>query len=210
MKSKSIKIGLGLVFLSLAFGCGMQFQTASLPIDTPLAHAKPSKSIDTAVNVLSKNNGVISDFQLGFANWVVSHKDKVATYPKNGAMVIESSGAGPAYEEIALTFAPTDFSKARELHLKAKVDGLVIPNIRMDLVDEKGRSTNSKLHSCKLSPRTDYQEYIYRYNDAFKQNWPSKDLVDSTHITKIRININGGGTPYFGKIYFDNLQAVAF
>jgi hypothetical protein len=210
MKNKNLKITLLALLVVVLFSCGVRFQTANLQEDKPLVQLKEAEANVKSMPVLSINNGVIHDFEKRFSDWIVSHQDKISIYPKNGMMAIESKGAGPAYEEIALNFAATDFSKARVLKLTGKIDGLVIPNIRMDLVDDKGRSTNSKLHSCKFSPRIDFQDYIYRYNDAFKQNWPAQDIVDSTRITKIRININGGGNPYFGTIYLDNLKAEAF
>ncbi len=182
---------------------------------TALSPVLPTDHIDSTelkkivrIPVLENNGGVIDDFEKDMRGWKVTHPNAMSIERIEGNMVLTADGVGPNWEYLIRTFKPLDFSEANTVVVRAKIDGWKIPYIRMDLKDKNGVQTNAKLTICKLAPRTDYQDYIFRFKDKFNQNWPYKATVDSTQISQIQIAINEGSIPYTGTIYIDEVRVI--
>lgn len=197
------KIWLGsIVILSSCVG----LKTLSLPEDKPLEHyakmgLKPTVSA-------GQNDGLLANGKVNIGSWVASNAAKMNVYSKGDTLLFGLQGAGPQWEELVLNLPPTDFSKHQHIVVECKIDGIMIPKMRIDLLDENGRITNSKPQELKIAPKRGLLRYDFNFEGAFYQNWPFKGEVDATRITKVRVNVNGGGAPYYGKIYISNIMAV--
>lgn len=199
---------IGLIAFVMLQAC-ISLQPTTLTIVEPLNHVDSTdlKSVENRP-VLSINGGLIDDFDNSIRGWKVTHPNSISLERNNGVMLVTADGVGPNYEYLIKTFKPLDFSEAKTVVVRAKIDGWKVPYLRMDLIDKNGVQTNAKLTICKLAPRTDYQDYIFRFNGKFNQNWPYKAPVDSTQISKIQIAINEGSTPYTGTIYIDQVKII--
>lgn len=196
------------IALTILIGGCQSFQTATLPEKQPLVHYKNGPDKTPPINVKEYNNGVIDDFSKGISRWNTSHGN-LGLDIISDTLGIYADQVGPKWEEFYKDFSPLDFSEYQIIVIRAKIDGWRAPLIRLDLVDKGGNITNSKPQMVKVAPNTGYQDYVFRYKNAFKQNWPTKGVVDSTQIVRLRFNINGGKTtPYSGTIYFDDIKVV--
>lgn len=184
------------------------FQTATLPEATPTVQYKNIDDQAPPVLVQEYNGGTLDDFSKGISRWNTSHGN-LGLDIKGDTLAIYADNVGPNWEECYRDFSPLDFSGHQVIVIRAKIDGWRVPLIRLDLIDKGGNITNAKPQMVKVAPNTGYQDYVFRYKDAFKQNWPAKGIVDSTQITRLRFNINGGKEPYSGTIYFDDIRVVA-
>lgn len=206
MKLSNMKKSIAYIGLGLVFGCQV-LQTTSLPEDKALVHFTADTTQSNSIAVKEFKNGVLDDFN-DISRWNISHANAIGIDSKEGAMRIFTTGMGPNWEEFSIEYAPLNFSETKIIVLRAKTDTWQVPIIRLDLVDKAGRMTNAKPQKIKVAPNMGYQEYVFRYDNAFRQNWPSKDIVDSTQIVKLRFNVNGGMEPYTGTLFFENMKVV--
>lgn len=201
MKKTIAYIGLGVLF-----GCQV-LQTTTLPEDKALVHFDVDSTKNKSIDVKDYKGGVLNNFK-DISKWNISHANAIGIDSKEGAMRVFTTGMGPNWEEFSIEYSPLDFSKTNIIVLRAKTDTWQVPVIRLDLVDRAGRMTNAKPQKIKIAPNMGYQDYVFRYNNAFKQNWPAKDIVDSTQIVKLRFNVNGGKEPYTGTLFFEDMKVV--
>lgn len=196
------------VYLALGVLLGCQvLQTTTLPEDKPLVHFDIDSTVPTSVKVKEYKNGILDDFN-DISRWNISHANAIGIDSKEGAMRVYTTNMGPNWEEFSIEYKPLDFSTTKIIVLRAKTNTWQVPVIRLDLIDNAGRMTNAKPQKIKVAPEMGYQDYVFRYDNAFKQNWPSKDIVDSTQIVKLRFNVNGGMTPYTGILYFEEMRVL--
>lgn len=200
---------IGIICLFVIQAC-VSLQPTTLSKAEPLIHIDSTEYLNAKrVPVLSVNNGVLDDFTSSTRGWRVTHPNAMSLEKIDGNMVVTAEGVGPNWEYLIKSFKPMDFSEAKTVVVRAKIDGWKVPYIRMDLLDKNGVQTNAKLTICKLAPRTDYQDYVFRFGGKFNQNWPYKASVDSTQISQIQIAINEGSTPYTGTIYIDEVRVIS-
>lgn len=136
--------------------------------------------------------------------------DKVALEILEGnknQMIVTSQGAGPGFENFGKDFPARDISKYDIIKVKAKSEGEGEPELRIDLKDAQGKSTNIAPVANIISG-DGYKEYYFNYAGKYKQQWPAESLVDSTSIVGFTCFVNGGKTPYTGKIYIESIDLV--
>lgn len=193
--------------LGFLLGC-QSFQTATLPETTPIIHYSHGEDLIPSTKVEDYNSGMLDNFTKGISRWNTSHNN-LGVDLTGDTLSIYASDVGPKWEEFYRDFSPLDFTNNKVIVIRAKIDGWKVPLIRLDLVDKAGNITNAKPQMVKVAPNTGFQDYVFRYEGAFKQNWPTKGMVDSTQIVKLRFNINGGQkTPYSGTIFFEDMKVV--
>lgn len=208
MNNKIFKILLSIT----AFGvisCS-QWQNQTLSSEKPINHSELAKSIPAEERW---KNGVICDFSKQSSSWKISHPAKMSGTVKDSVWSVFMSNVGPDYEEITMSFPPTDFSNVKYVMLSAAADGYIAPAIRFDITDKNGFSTNYKLTMCKVVPSEGFYDYKLNYNGKYTQSWPTMQKVDSSNIVQIKMNINpptSTSKPYSGNIYFKSLKIVKF
>lgn len=184
----------------------VQFKTVQLPEDLPLDQYAEIGIVSSISAGESK--GLLANGKMNIGNWVSNAPSRMKMYGVGDTLVLNAVNVGPHWEELVLELPPTDFSKHQHITFTCKIDGIKIPVMRVDLLDENGRITNSRPQALKLAPRSGFQRYDFNFNGAFYQNWPYKEEVNANRITQIRINVNGGGSAYTGKIYITSIRAV--
>lgn len=189
---------------SLLIASCVEFKAAELPADKTLSKYTTVKKAESKLA-----DGVIANGIINVGNWVSNKPSQMMAYGVKDTLIFSMNNVGPHWEELTLNTLPLDFSKNKLLIVECKIDGIRIPRMRIDLIDDQGRMSNSRPQELKLAPRSGYLRYVFNYEGAFYQNWPYKSKMDASRITKIRINVNGGGTAYSGKIYIKGMTAAS-
>ncbi|MBX9853064.1 MAG: hypothetical protein K2X86_15080 [Cytophagaceae bacterium] len=193
-----------LLFITACAG----FQNASLTEDKPLAQLDSAEMNAASPSVLNVEGGVFQHAKSDVGKWDASHGNVIMG--KSGtSLTINLKDVGVDWEQASLKFQPLDFSKAPHLIIKARVDvnSKDSLKVRVDLIDEDGLSTNYSPQERYIRAREDFKEYKFSFGGNWVQNWPFKADVNSKKISEIRINFNGGGPNYTGKIYIDEIRA---
>jgi len=153
---------------------------------------------------------VIDDFDADtLAGWWSGDPAAYLLSPVENQLEVTINGAGPGWQVFGKSLETTDFSSTPVLKISVKSNESVAPNIRVDLVDSQGLTTNAD--PVIVIPELDGQYHVYTMNfeGRFQQSWPDWVEVNSSDITGINIFINAGGAEYSGLLYFDNLTREA-
>ncbi|HEX8545961.1 MAG TPA: hypothetical protein VF691_03305 [Cytophagaceae bacterium] len=152
---------------------------------------------------------VIDDFEtrklMGWWNG-----DKIALDLLEGnknQMIVSVQGAGPGFENFGKDFTSKDISKYHIIKVKAKSEGEGAPELRIDLKDSQGKSTNIAPVASIIGAEG-YKEYYFNYSGKYKQQWPEVAEVDSSSIVGFTCFVNGGKAPYSGKIFIQSIELV--
>lgn len=183
------------------------FQDASLTSDTPLLQYDSIDYVKPAPAVISINNGVFYDSKTDLSKWETSHGN-LSIMKKDSAMVVNLSQVGADWEMLRLKFLPRDFTGYSTIVLYAKATSKDTCNLRLDLADDQGRYTNYVPQVQKIIPSEEYREYKFVFGPNYIQNWPVRANVDKTKVSELRVNFNGGGPNYTGRIFIREIKVI--
>jgi hypothetical protein len=196
------------LFIITCFCSCTGFQTVTLTEDLPLAHQDSATMNAPTKPVMNFNNGIFYNSKTDISKWVASHGN-MSVGKESGALAINLKGVGTDWEQLSIKFPPLNFNDAPYLLVKARVD---VGNkdslkIRIDLIDEDGFMTNYAPQERYIRSRADAKVYKFVYAGNWVQNWPTRKDVNPKSITEIRINFNGGGPNYTGKLLIEEISA---
>lgn len=181
--------------------------------DAALTEEKPLVQLDSAVMnapslpVMQFNGGIFYDKHTDLSKWEGSHAN-IGVQRKGNALVVNLRGVGVDWEMLSRKFFPLDVSAAPYLLMKARAEGDTTPVIRIDLVDEDGLSTNFVPQQKTIAVGKD-SVYKFVFENNFIQNWPFRGDVNPRRIVEIKMNFNGGGPNYTGRVLIEELKAVS-
>ncbi len=205
-----IKKILNITIIVLGLQSCTQWINQTLVPERPVNHAEYVKPIPAEQRW---KNLVITDFSKQSFNWRISHPAKMAAKLQDSVWAVNMNNVGPDYEEITMSFPPTDFTNVKNVILTAAADGYIPPYIRFDITDKNGFSTNFKVTLIKVVPSDGFYDYKLNFNGKYIQSWPSMQKVDSSNIVQIKMNINpphATKNPYTGQIQFRSMKIVPF
>lgn len=199
---KKIVYILIVLFLTACVG----LQTVTLTPDIPLAQLDSATMNASAPPALNFNKGVFLDNKTDISKWETSHANMSVGRSDNG-LVIELKGVGGEWEQLSRKFAALDFSASPYLLVKARLDVNSKDSLKMriDLIDEDGIATNMVPQERYIRSRADSKVYKFSYAGNWVQNWPARKDVESKKIVEIKINFNGGGPNYSGKLFIEEI-----
>lgn len=193
------------IFALCLFSCS-GFKDAVLTQEEPLIQTDSTEAFSPALAIENFNKGIFYNSTSDISKWEVSHRN-VVLQKKKGALMTNLQDAGVDWEFISLKFQPLDFSKMPNLIIKAKSEGKEKPTVRIDLYDEAGNFTNFVPQQKTISNDTAYHEYLFVFDGNWIQNWPFRANVNKSRIVEIKINVNGGGPNYSGRIFIEEIKA---
>lgn len=204
-----MKKNLYILFFVLLSSCA-GFQDTSLIQDKPLVQIDSAERFAPAIPILRFNNGIFYNRDTDLSKWEASHNN-ISVARKGSAMEIDLKDVGVDWEQLSLKFKPIDFTEAQILVIKARVDQNSKDSLKMriDLIDEDGMMTNYNLSEAYIRSRSEFKTYKFNYNGKWTQGWPTRGVVNPKRIVEIRINFNGGGPNYTGKLFIDEIIASA-
>ncbi len=196
------------IFIVVSFCSCMGMQTVTLTEDLPLAHQDSATMNAPTLPVLNFKNGVFYNEKTDISKWVASHGN-LSVGKDAGTLSVNLKNVGTDWEQLSIKFQPLNFTDAPILLVKAHVaigskDSL---KIRIDLIDEDGFMTNYVPQERYIRSRPESKVYKFTYAGNWVQNWPTRKDVNPKSIVEIRINFNGGGPNYTGKLLIDEIVA---
>jgi hypothetical protein len=123
-------------------------------------------------------------------------------------MRINATKVGPAYDAFGRSFDPINFNVASTIRVRAKVEAAEPPNVRLDVKDPNGYATNGRPNIVKFDKGEVWTDYYFPYKGKFTQTWPVYKKVDPTQIQELLFMINAGKSPWSGKIYIKEIEAI--
>ncbi|MFN3403059.1 MAG: hypothetical protein ACK40G_03120 [Cytophagaceae bacterium] len=157
--------------------------------------------------VLKYNKGVIDDFSGEIYSWWVAN-EQVGLSRKGDTLKAVLKNVGPKWECFGKQFNLLDMTEAPVFRVKMRVEGATAPNISLHFKDMNGYDANAAPPTIKVPKNAPYDYYYFNFKDKWKQGWPDTKKVDETTITEILIFINGGGSPFTGTLFIDEIVAV--
>lgn len=194
------------ILILLFFNACIGLQTVTLTPDIPLVQLDSAVMNAPSPSALSFNNGVFLNKKTDISKWETSHANMSAGKSDNG-LAIELKGVGGEWEQFSRKFDALDFSASPYLFVKARLDVNSKDSLKMriDLIDEDGIATNMVPQERYIRSRPDSKVYKFSYAGNWVQNWPSRKEVNAKKIVEIKINFNGGGPNYSGKLYIEEI-----
>ena len=157
--------------------------------------------------VVGSNGGMIESFEDGMITWWVSGNEK-GDSPDGHSMRIVANKVGPAYDAFGRSFDPINFNVASTIRVRAKVEAAEAPNVRLDVKDPNGYATNGRPNIVKFDKGDVWTDYYFPYKGKFTQTWPVYKKVDPTQIQEMLFMINAGKSPWSGKLYIKEIEAM--
>lgn len=157
----------------------------------------------------SAKPAVIDNFEGEPKNWFTSNKHKIELERGDNELVVIMKDVGPAFESFGKIFPSVDFTKTPIVKLRFKVEGDQVGELRMDINDIEGFTTNSDPNVKLFELGTDFVDYYYDFTGKFEQAFPNVRRVDPTSIIQILLYVNPGGKPFTGKLVFDEITAIS-
>ncbi len=154
------------------------------------------------------DGGPITDFADDQGSkWWVAEGFKKSFVEADTAVKFEGNNVGPAWNAFGTGLPKTmNVVNANKLHVWAKIDGEVPPELRIDLKDPDGNTTNSRPATVRVYPGSEYKKYTFRFKDRFLQTYPDRKDVDGRRITEMVCFINGGKAPWTGSLYIKKME----
>jgi hypothetical protein len=149
--------------------------------------------------------GLLYDFNSNVLDpgWQSSASTKISMTNTNAELNVGVSGAGVSYENISFAFSAVDITK--NPIVKISIKNASAFNLRIDLADVNGKSTNALVNAKAIAINGAYTVYSFDFTGKFNQSIPSSSVVDASKISKVILFFNAGGPGYTGTVYLDNL-----
>lgn len=151
----------------------------------------------------------IDDFSGDLQSWWVSEKSKMNLLQDNGNMIADLNGVGPAYELFGRPFDKIDFTQTPVVKVRFKSEGQTPGELRVDIRDMDGFTTNARPVVKKFQSGTEFVEYYYDFTGNFEQTYPNVQKVDPSRIVGVMLFVNPGGNPFTGKLIIDEITAIS-
>lgn len=164
------------------------------------------KDVDDVKLAIGTNGGLVDDFKKGNEAWWVSDGFKKSM--SDSGIVFEANNCGPKYEAFGRGFPTMNVYNANQLRVRARIEGEIPPELRIDLKDPNGITTNARPATNRIYPTEDgaYKDYIFRFKDRFLQTYPNTKKVDGQRIVEMVCFINAGKAPWTGKIHIKKVE----
>lgn len=169
--------------------------TTSVPVDN--SAAPPYPVVDGKM--------MIDDFSNDPAWWSAS--EKLVISRDGNALKIISNGAGPKYEVIGTGLKTVNLTKFPLLKARIKAVGAGA-DIRIDVKDADGNTTNASPNVVKVQAGQDYTDFYFDFTGKFNQSWPDIKTVNPAQIVEMIVMFNPGGQPYTGTVFIDDIQLL--
>ncbi|MBX9853119.1 MAG: hypothetical protein K2X86_15355 [Cytophagaceae bacterium] len=187
--------------------------------ESDIPSKKPVTPVKDSVNTNTNNNTVVTesveaklidDFSgQDINNWWSGAEGKVTLSKEEEMLKVDFKEAGPAYETFGRGFDKINFLKTPVLKVRVKVQGEKPANLRIDVKDASGFSTNARPTAIKIESGTDFVNYYYDFTNKFEQSWPNVQKVDPEGVVEVVFFVNPGGQAYTGTIYIDEIKAIS-
>ena len=199
-------VGVGFL-LNLSIGC-VSFEDAALKIDPPVKQLDSTEVSKSSRPVTSKNGGIFYSNKRDLRHFIVSHNNIILGNNKN-SMVLDLNNVGSDWEQVSIKFSPLDFTVAPYIYVKARVDERSPDSLRLriDLIDNEGKMTNYVPQERYIRKKPYSKTYKFEFAGNWVQNWPFRADVNPQKISEIRMNFNGGGPNYLGRLYIEEIFA---
>jgi hypothetical protein len=169
----------------------------------------PSKDSVTTITPTATNAILVDDFGQGIDPWKSGSQDKIKLSKDGEMMKVDFIEAGPAFEAFGRGFEKIDFTKTPVVKIRIKAQGEKPANLRIDIKDANGFTTNAKPVAIKIEAGTNFADYYYDFTDKFEQIFPNVQKVDPQGIVEMVAIVNPGGEAYTGTIYIDEIKVIS-
>ncbi|GAL87014.1 hypothetical protein MYP_4244 [Sporocytophaga myxococcoides] len=200
---KFFKYSIKVLFLPVIFSGCVSLEKATLDDSHQLAVAEDP---EFGVPVLKFNKGVVEGFSNEIYSWWVAN-DQLALAKKGDTLKIQMKNVGPKWECFGSAITMLDFTEASVLKLRMRSEGATAPNVSIRFRDANGYMADM-IPNNKVPKNEPYQDFYYNFTGKWKQAWPESKDVDPKIINEVLFFINGGGSPYTGTLYIDEIKAI--
>lgn len=153
---------------------------------------------------------VIDDFNGPVKSWWTSSDSKIKlSKVEEGKMQVELNGVGPAFETFGKVFSHIDFTKTPVVKVRFKAESDQVGDLRIDIKDAQGFSTNSKPNVKLFQTGTDFVDFYYDFTGKFQQTFPNTQRVTPEEIVEVILFVNPGGKPFNGKIILEEITTIS-
>lgn len=154
-----------------------------------------------------RDGGLIDDFSGPIDKWWANGY-KISK--EDGVLKLAAENVGPKYEAFGRGFASINGLHANKLRVRARIDGEVPPELRIDLKDPDGYTTNARPATMRIlpTPNGEFRDYTFRFKDRWLQTYPDMHDVDGERIVEFVCFINGGKAPFTGNLYIDEIEFI--
>ena len=154
-----------------------------------------------------KDGGMVDDFSGKIDKWWANGY-KISKV--DSTLKLEAENVGPKYEAFGRGFATINALHAYKLRVRARVEGEAAPELRIDLKDPDGYTTNSRPATNRILPSApgQFRDYIFRFKDRWLQTYPDMKDVDGERIVEFVCFLNAGKAPFTGTIYIDEIEFI--
>ncbi len=164
-------------------------------------------------NKQENSNECIVDINENFKNgknywWVNSNKYDFLFSDIKKELRIKVSGAGNNYESFGRIFSPTDLNMNNSIKITAKASGSSAPDLRLDLLDADGYTTNGNAIIKSIPNDNIYRDYYFDFEDKFYQGWPQIKPLNVHSINEFMFFINPGGSVFWGDVFISKIELV--
>ncbi|MBX9852534.1 MAG: hypothetical protein K2X86_12365 [Cytophagaceae bacterium] len=162
---------------------------------------------NNTTTTVSAGQVLIDDFSIDINNWWGS--DKMQLEKADETMKVSMTDVGKSYETFGRGFPMIDFTKTPVVKVRVKLAGDKQANLRVDVKDTEGVTTNAKPVQVKLAAGGDFVDYYFDFTDKFEQGWPNAAKVNPKEIAEMLLFINPGGEPFTGVMYIDEIKVMS-
>lgn len=200
---KFFKYSIKVLFLPVIFSGCVSLEKATLDDSHQLAVAEDP---EYGVPVLKFNKGVVEGFSNEIYSWWVAN-EQLALAKKGDTLKIQMKNVGPKWECFGSAITMLDFTEASVLKLRMRSEGATAPNVSIRFRDANGYMADM-IPNVKVPKSGPFQDFYYNFTGKWKQAWPESKEVDARIINEVLFFINGGGAPYTGTLYIDEIKAI--
>ncbi len=160
--------------------------------------------------IARKDTSNISVFAQGddISTWWTANRG-LEVKAENGLLSLNISKVDNMKYIAGTGFNVIDFVKHPVLMIKAKAEGINTADLRVDLYDTEGASTNAMPLIKELEPNGKYYLLYYDFTDKFKQKSPIEASVDPSKISGLGIFINKNQPAFKGKIVVKEISVLS-
>lgn len=152
---------------------------------------------------------IIDNFQGGISKWLVNNKSKITLSKSDAGLLVSLNAVGPGFENFGRLFSKIDFDETPVVKIRLKADGKQPGDLRLDIRDIDGFTTNGKPNVKVFKSGTDFVDYYFDFTGKFTQTYPNVKKVNASQIVEIVLSVNPGGRPYSGNLTISEVSAIS-